>query len=58
MNILPAAGPGLYRRNMRDCIDQYGFNYWTEFLSPRQLLGHCTNVEIFHELVDEIRERN
>ncbi|MGA2699556.1 MAG: DUF1156 domain-containing protein [Isosphaeraceae bacterium] len=45
-----------YRRNMRDCIDQYGFNYWTEFFSPRQLLGHCTSVELFHELVDEIRE--
>jgi len=47
-----------YRRNMRDCIDQYGFNYWTEFFSPRQLLGHCTSVEVFHELADEIRERH
>ena len=43
-------------RNMRDCIDQYGFNHWTDFFSPRQLLGHCTSVEVFHELVDEIRE--
>jgi adenine-specific DNA methylase len=47
-----------YRRNMRDCIDKYGFNHWTDFFSPRQLLGHCTSVEVFHELVDEIRERN
>jgi adenine-specific DNA methylase len=47
-----------YRRNMRDCIDQYGFNYWTDFFSPRQLLGHCTSVEVFHELVDEIRQRH
>ena len=41
----------------RDCIDQYGFNYWTEFFSPRQLLGHCTGVEVFHELVDETERR-
>jgi putative DNA methylase len=47
-----------YRRNMRDCIDKYGFNYWTEFFSSRQLLGHCTSVEVFHELVDEIRRNN
>jgi adenine-specific DNA methylase len=47
-----------YRRNMRDCIDRYGFNHWTDFFSTRQLLGHCTNVEIFHELVDEVREQN
>jgi putative DNA methylase len=43
-----------YRRNMRDCIDKYGFNYWTEFFSLRQLLGHCTSVEVFHELVEEV----
>ena len=47
-----------YRRNMRDCIDQYGFNHWTDFFSTRQLHGHCTSVEVFHELVDEIREVN
>ena len=46
-----------YRRTMRDCIDRYGFNHWTDFFSPRQLLGHCTSVEVFHELVDEIREQ-
>ena len=34
------------------------FQAWTDFFSPRQLLGHCTSVEVFHELVDEIRERN
>ena len=47
-----------HRRNMRKCIDKYVFNYWTEFFSPRQLLGHCTSVEVFHELVAEIRERH
>ena len=59
MNILPSEQfLDCYRRNMRDCIDQYGFNHWTEFFSPRQLFGHCTSVEVFHELVDEICERN
>lgn len=43
---------------MRDCIDKYGFDYWTDFFSPRQLLGHCKNVEVFHELVEEVREKN
>jgi putative DNA methylase len=28
------------------------------FFSARQLLGHCTSVEVFHELIDEIRERS
>src|SRR5208337_2024622 len=56
-NILPTEKfLDFYRRNMRDCIDKYGFDYWTEFFSPRQLLGHCTSVEVFHELVDEVRE--
>jgi adenine-specific DNA methylase len=47
-----------YRRNMRDCIDQYGFNYWTEFFSPRQLLVHCTSIEVFQELLSEIRDQH
>ncbi len=34
----------------------YGMKKWTELFGPRQLLGHCTSVEIFHDLVDEIRE--
>ena len=29
---------------------------WIDVFSPRQLLGHCTSVEVFHELVDEIRK--
>ena len=58
-NILPSEQfLDCYRRNMRDCIDQYGFDSWTDFFSPRQLLGHCNSVEVFHELTDEIRERN
>lgn len=30
-----------------------GMLYWRDMFSPRQLLGHCTSVEMFHELVDE-----
>lgn len=47
-----------YRKNMRDCIDKYGFENWTDFFSPRQLLGHCIGVEVFQELTEEIQNRN
>jgi adenine-specific DNA methylase len=47
-----------YRRNMRDCIDRYGFRTWQEFFSPRQLLGHATGVELFHDMVREITDDN
>ena len=36
----------------------YGMPLWRDMFSLRQLLGHCTSVEVYHELVDEIRERN
>ena len=49
--------PG-YETVVRWPLDRYGFKTWTDFFSPRQLLGHCTSVEVFQELVDEIRERN
>lgn len=32
---------------------QYGMPRWRDMFSPRQLLGHCTSVEVFHELVAE-----
>jgi len=32
---------------------QYGMPLWRDMFSPRQLLGHCTSVEVFQELVDE-----
>lgn len=31
-----------------------GENYWRDMFSPRQLYGHCTSVEVFHELVEEL----
>ena len=34
----------------------YGLRQWRDFFSPRQLLGHCTGVEVFHELLAEVRQ--
>ncbi len=31
---------------------QYGMPLWRDLFSPRQLYGHCVNVEIFQELVE------
>lgn len=33
----------------------YGIERWSEMFSPRQLLGHVTAVEVFHELLAESR---
>ena len=32
---------------------QYGMPLWRDLFSPRQLLGHCTAVEMFRELIEE-----
>ena len=32
---------------------QYGAPLWRDLFSPRQLYGHCTSVEVFHEIFDE-----
>jgi putative DNA methylase len=37
---------------------QYGMRFWRDMFSPRQLYGHCTSVEVFQELVEEIRANN
>ncbi len=37
---------------------QYGMPLWRNMFSPRQLLGHCISVEVFHELLEEIREKS
>ncbi|MFI5458096.1 MAG: DUF1156 domain-containing protein [Isosphaerales bacterium] len=49
--------PG-YETTIRWPLERYGFNHWTDFFSSRQLLGHCTSVEVFHDLADEIRGRH
>jgi adenine-specific DNA methylase len=36
----------------------YGLLTHLHLFSPRQLLGHCTSVEVFHDLVDELRDQN
>jgi adenine-specific DNA methylase len=33
---------------------QYGAPLWRDLFNPRQLFGHCTSVEVFHDLVEEI----
>lgn len=32
---------------------QYGMPLWRDLFSPRQLLGHCTGVEVFREMLAE-----
>lgn len=36
----------------------YGILTHRDLFSPRQLLGHCTSVEVFHDLVDELRQQH
>jgi putative DNA methylase len=37
---------------------QYGMPLWRDMFSPRQLYGHCTSVEVFQDLVEELRQDN
>jgi adenine-specific DNA methylase len=34
-----------------------GMYLWRDMFSPRQLFGHCTSVEVFHDIVDELRAK-
>jgi adenine-specific DNA methylase len=36
---------------------QYGMPLWRDLFSPRQLLGHGTGVEVFHELLAEVEAK-
>src|SRR5690606_28506694 len=36
----------------------YGVLAHRDLFSPRQLFGHCTSVEVFHDLVDELRQQH
>ncbi|MGA8352331.1 MAG: hypothetical protein WB773_31385, partial [Isosphaeraceae bacterium] len=36
----------------------YGIFKWPDFYAPRQLLGHCISVEVFHELADDLATRH
>jgi hypothetical protein len=33
---------------------RYGAKWCRDMFSPRQLFGHCTSVEVFHELIDDL----
>lgn len=39
--------------NKTDEPRRYGMTAWRDLFSPRQLLGHCTGVEVFRKLLDE-----
>jgi adenine-specific DNA methylase len=36
----------------------YGMRLWRDMFSSRQLLGHCLAVEVFHDIVEDIRRHN
>jgi len=35
---------------------QYGAPLWRDLFNPRQLYGHCTSVEVFHDMMHECAE--
>lgn len=36
----------------------YGIDRWQSMFAPRQLLGHCTSVEVFTDLAEELTTQN
>ena len=43
-----------YETNIRWPLHKYGLSYWTQMFSTRQLFGHCINVEVFNDLINEL----
>ena len=37
---------------------QYGMPLWRDMFAPRQLYGHCVSVEVFQDMVEELRQKN
>jgi putative DNA methylase len=37
---------------------QYGAPLWRDQFNPRQLYGHCTSVEVFQNMVEELKAQN
>jgi len=37
---------------------QYGAPLWRDQFNPRQLYGHCTSVEVFQDMVEELKAQN
>ena len=51
-------GEGIPEGNKTDEPLRYGMRAWRDVFSPRQLLGHGTTVEIFHDMAEEDRIAN
>jgi putative DNA methylase len=47
-----------FETNIRWPLHLYGIKKWTQFFSPRQLLAHSINVEVFREILREEENGN
>ncbi|MCW5609139.1 MAG: DUF1156 domain-containing protein [Rubrivivax sp.] len=53
LDIIPTEGVPAGHKN--DEPIRYGMSQWLHMFSPRQLLGHCTAVEVYRQLLEEER---
>lgn len=37
---------------------RFGARSWVDVFNPRQLYGHCTSVEVFQDMVEELKAQN
>jgi adenine-specific DNA methylase len=37
---------------------RFGARNWVDVFNPRQLYGHCTSVEVFQDMVEELKAQN
>ncbi|GIU73300.1 MAG: DNA methylase [Bryobacteraceae bacterium] len=37
---------------------RFGAQKWVDVFNPRQLYGHCTSVEVFQDMVEELKAKN
>ena len=37
---------------------RFGAQKWVDVFNPRQLYGHCTSVEVFQDMVEELKAQN
>ncbi|SPE38926.1 conserved hypothetical protein [Candidatus Sulfopaludibacter sp. SbA6] len=45
-----------YETMVRWPLDRYGLRRWAQMFSARQLYAHCVSVEVFQEIVSELRD--
>jgi putative DNA methylase len=56
-NIVPDEEiPFGYETTVRWPLDKYGVKFWADMFSPRQFYGHCVSVEVFQDMLDDLRE--